>query len=145
MDDKELQRQQEIQAGKVNKEEEPVHAENKEVFSADDEVGEEIGELYPPGHPFHSDTLADRKAFEGSDLPRTVTVGEELDALSEREDVTEQTPVPNRTLLRKPYRVEGGEVLDADGDRVASAGYNSNRKTTGPAIALLIAEALNRY
>ncbi len=141
MDDKELQRQQEIQAGKVNKEEEPVHAENKEAFSADDEVGEEY---YEAGHPFHQDTLADRKAFEGSDLP-LVTAGEELDGLSEREDVSEQIPVPNRTLLRKPYRVEGGEVLDADGDRVASAGYNSNRKTTGPAIALLIAEALNRY
>ena len=123
MEDKELQRTQEIQAGKVNKEE----------FPADDEVGEEN---YEAGHPFHLDTLADRKAFEGPDLPQE-PLPEDI--------ITEQTPVPNRTLLRKPYRVEGGEVLDADGDRVASAGYYSNRKTTGPAIALLIAEALNQY
>ncbi len=124
MKDEELQRQQEIQAGKVTKEEGPVEAEG------DDPID------YPAGHPFHPDTLADRAAFEGPDLPQK--------ALSE-DIISEQTPVPNRTLLRKPYRVEGGEVLDADGDRVASAGYNSNRKTTGPAIALLIAGALNRY
>ncbi len=112
MKDEELQRQQEIQAGKTG-----MDAENKEEFSADDE-------------PDFVEAVAEIPADE----PEVGDV-----------NVTEQTPVPNRTLMRKPYRVEGGEVLDADGDRVASAGYNSNRKTTGPAIALLIAEALNRY
>ncbi len=141
MEDKELQRQQEIQAGNVNKEELPADDEvgekqyegtegqDRESYTDDQDresyMVEDGEEKHKEGHTLHPDTLADRAAFEGP--------------------ISEQTPVPNRTLLRKPYRVEGGEVLDADGDRVASAGYNSNRKTTGPAIALLIAEALNRY
>ena len=43
-----------------------------------------------------------------------------------------------------PYRAQEGSVLDKDGARVAIAGLDHNRSSSGPGIAKLIADGLNR-
>jgi len=51
---------------------------------------------------------------------------------------------PKADILNGPYRAEGVGVFDRDGNRVAIAGYDANRASSGPVLAEHIAKALNR-
>lgn len=55
----------------------------------------------------------------------------------------EAAPEVKRADLRPPYTPIGSEVFDRDKRRVALAGFDHNRKQSGPGLAKAVADGLN--
>ena len=65
-----------------------------------------------------------------------VSVGPELDPVT--------TEFVGRAIYDGPYTVEGFSVLNVNRVRVAIAGYDTTRAASGPGLARLIADSLNK-
>lgn len=67
----------------------------------------------------------------------------------DEEEVAEATAeavaiVEAQARIPLPTTVDGCGVLDAVGNRLCICGYDSNRATSGPALARAVSEAINR-
>lgn len=65
--------------------------------------------------------------------------------VSVKETIRSESPAePVEMRLVGPFKAEGCNVLDAEGNRIAICGYDHNRAKSGPGIAEVVASSLNR-
>ncbi len=100
--------------------------------------------VFGPVEGTESDEDATESISESIPEPRVIqeTTAGEID-VSPQSDTVITSPIM-RAIYDGPYTVDGVGVLDASGVRVAIAGYDNTRSTSGLGLAWLIADSLNK-